>query len=119
MPLTAQSYVLILSTLNSLPVAQKIGRVLVQEKMIACVNLIPKIHSIYFWQDKICEDTEVLMVMKTRKALFSKLEKRLAELHPYEVPEILALPIHKGAQNYLDWISTNTQPFSSRTRSIK
>ncbi|MBN1687560.1 MAG: divalent-cation tolerance protein CutA [Candidatus Omnitrophica bacterium] len=95
----------VFSTAPSLSVARQIVRALVQERLAACVNIIPSVESHYRWKGKITKDREVLMVMKTRKGLFTRLEKRLKHLHPYEVPEILALPAVKGSRSYLSWMN--------------
>jgi len=102
--------ILVLSTLDSPEKARKIALQLVQEKLAACVNVIPKILSIYSWKKKLCMDQECLLLIKTRKNLYSKLEKRIRVLHPYEVPEILAFPAGKGSKDYLDWLIKSTDP---------
>jgi len=81
-----------------------IARTLVSEKLCACVNIIDPITSIYTWKGKIEQDREVLMLIKTRDALFGKLTARIKELHSYDVPEIIALPILAGNPSYLKWI---------------
>jgi len=103
-----KNFLVIFSTAPSLKVAEKIGSALVEEKLAACANITGKIRSIYSWKGKICREEEVLMILKTRKELYSRLEKRLKALHPYEVPEIIALPLTAGSRNYLEWILKNT-----------
>ena len=88
--------------------AAKIAKALVEEKLAACVNIIKGIRSIYRWQGKIEDDPEVLMVVKTREDLFEKLADRVKELHSYEVPEVIAMPITKGSEAYLKWIGEVT-----------
>jgi len=88
--------------------ALKIGRTLVAERLVACANVIPRIRSIYRWKGEICEEEEVLLVMKTRSFLFPSLMQRVLELHSYEVPEIVAFPIAQGLPGYLDWVLENT-----------
>jgi periplasmic divalent cation tolerance protein len=100
--------ILVLSTLNSPKEARKLALRLVQEKLAACVNVIPKVLSIYSWKGKICMDPECLLLIKTRKNLYSKLEKRIRALHPYEVPEILSFSLEKGSKDYLKWAMGNT-----------
>lgn len=95
-------------TVGNVEEASKIGRALVEEKLIACVNIIPQIHSIYWWKGKICDDQECLLIMKTRSSLFPSLKDRIRRLHSYEVPEIIAFPIAQGLPDYLNWVVENT-----------
>ena len=88
--------------------AIRIAKSLVEAKLAACVNIIKDIRSIYSWQGKIEDDSEVLMVVKTRSELFDSLSKKVKELHSYSVPEIIALPIIKGSEDYLKWIKDAT-----------
>ena len=89
--------------------APDLARRLVEERLVACVNLVPGIRSFYWWQGKVEDEPEVLCVMKTRSGLFEALRDRVRELHSYEVAEIIALPIHAANQPYLDWIKENTR----------
>ncbi|MEJ2430731.1 MAG: divalent-cation tolerance protein CutA [Deltaproteobacteria bacterium] len=89
--------------------ALQMARTLVQERLVACVNMVPGLRSIYWWQGKIEDEPEVLCIMKTRSNLFESLRDRVRELHSYEVEEIIALPIVAGNLPYLDWIKENTQ----------
>lgn len=84
--------------------AADLARILVEERLTACVNLVPQIRSIYRWKGQICDDSEVLLVMKTRRDRVAALEARLEALHPYEVPELVILPILAGNPAYLRWI---------------
>jgi periplasmic divalent cation tolerance protein len=88
--------------------AAKIARALVEEKLAGCVNIIRNIRSIYRWQGNIEDDTEVLMIAKTKKKLFNSLEKKVKELHSYSVPEIIAMPIAEGSNEYLQWLRDAT-----------
>jgi len=84
--------------------AVKIARSLVEAKLAGCVNIIKNIRSIYRWEEAVEDEPEVLMVAKTRKALFDELMKKVKELHSYTVPEIIALPIVEGSEDYLQWL---------------
>ncbi|MEW6359144.1 MAG: divalent-cation tolerance protein CutA [Planctomycetota bacterium] len=88
--------------------AAKIARAVVEERLVACGNITQGIRSIYRWQGKVCDDAEVLLIMKTRRDLFERLAARVKELHSYEVPEIIALPIVAGSAAYLKWIDEQT-----------
>lgn len=89
--------------------ARKIGKRVVDAKLAACVTIIPGVRSIYRWKDKICDDQEVLLVIKTTKRLFSKLEDMVKRLHSYDTPEIIAMPILAGSDDYLRWIRASTR----------
>jgi periplasmic divalent cation tolerance protein len=84
--------------------AKLIVRTLVEEELAACVNSMP-VTSTYRWQDEIVEDTEQLLIIKTKN--YERVEARIKELHTYEVPEIIALEIKQGSKEYLDWIGGN------------
>ncbi len=101
---------LCLSTCPDDETAARIARTLVEEKLAACVNRIPGIASTYRWQGEIRQDTEVLLVIKTTRERFAALRDRLVELHPYEVPELIAMDIADGHPAYLDWIAAETAP---------
>ncbi|CAO1425391.1 unnamed protein product [Diamesa serratosioi] len=85
--------------------AKKIAHGLVSNKLAACVNIIPKITSIYEWEGKINEDTEVMLMIKTRSTKVDELTKYVTDNHPYDVAEVISLPIENGNPPYLDWIS--------------
>jgi len=88
--------------------AAKIARALVEGRLAGCVNIIRNIRSIYTWQGKIEDESEVLMVVKTQKSLFDSLSKKVRELHSYTVPEIIAIPIVEGFEDYLRWLKEVT-----------
>jgi periplasmic divalent cation tolerance protein len=88
--------------------AEKIARVLVEEKIAACANIIGPVRSIYRWRDKVEDAREYLIMIKTRTSLYSRVERRIRELHSYEVPEVIALAIAKGSPPYLEWICDNS-----------
>ncbi len=88
--------------------ASLIAKALVESKLAACVNIVPAIRSIYLWKGKIEDDTEVLMIVKTREELFESLSSRVKELHSYDVPEVIAIPISKGSEDYLAWLRDST-----------
>jgi periplasmic divalent cation tolerance protein len=85
--------------------AAKIAKALVANRLAGCVNIIKDIRSIYSWQGKIEDEKEVLMIVKTQKTLFDTLMKKVKELHSYTVPEIIALPIIAGSEDYLKWLN--------------
>jgi len=101
---------IVLCTFPGLAEARQIGTSLVEKQLAACVNLIPAVESIYRWQGNIETDTEVLAVFKTSAAALPRLRAALAELHPYEVPEIVALEPVEVAESYKAWLMGETTP---------
>jgi periplasmic divalent cation tolerance protein len=101
-------YVLILITASSEKEAEKIARTLVKEKLAACVNMVSGMKSFFRWKGDISSEREVLLLAKTKDRLFEKLKKRVLELHSYEVPEIITLPILAGFEEYLGWVGKET-----------
>ena len=102
------NYIIILCNTNSKDSAETIATYLIKGNFAACVNIIPKITSIYKWQNKIEKDEEFLMLIKTKKELFNEVKDKINILHPYEVPEIISINISDGNKEYLNWIQSNT-----------
>jgi periplasmic divalent cation tolerance protein len=100
----AKAAVLVLISCANEEQGASLARVLVEERLAACVNLVREVRSIYRWQGKIEDDRETLLLVKTRKTILSRLERRVRELHSYDVPEIMALSFESGAKPYLDWL---------------
>jgi periplasmic divalent cation tolerance protein len=88
--------------------AAEIARALVEERLAACGNVVPGLRSIYRWEGKVQDDAEALLVLKTTRARFEALRDRVLALHPYEVPEVIALPVEAGSARYLAWIGAET-----------
>ncbi|HYR19915.1 MAG TPA: divalent-cation tolerance protein CutA [Myxococcales bacterium] len=100
---------LVFTTLPSADKAAELAKALVEERLAACANLLPAIRSIYRWQGKLQDENEVLLLLKTRAEHLERLKLRILELHPYEVPEVLAVPVEAGYQPYLDWLAGETK----------
>jgi periplasmic divalent cation tolerance protein len=103
----------VLVTAPSADEASRIAKVLVSDRLAACVNIVPGVHSIYEWEGKLCTDTEALLIIKTAQDAYSLLEARLKEIHPYSVPEVIALKIDRGSAQYLEWISQSVGPIGT------
>ena len=99
------SALVVLSTFPDADTAARIGRVLVDERLAACVNLVAAVRSIYRWQGAIQDEAESLAIIKTTADRYAALAARIAELHPYEVPEIIAVPLAGGHAPYLAWLT--------------
>jgi len=100
-----------LVVLTTVPYERKgwdIAKILVEEKLAACVTVSPVSRSFYWWEDSISEDKECVVIVKTKAALYPRLEARLKEIHPYTVPEIIALPVVQGSEAYLKWVGKVT-----------
>lgn len=98
-------YLVVFSTFGDAEIARKAAHALVEEKLAACANILPQIESIYHWLGKIESNTETLVLFKTTREKYPAFEQRLRALHPYEVPEIVALELTAGLPAYLDWIA--------------
>ena len=96
---------LMLCTCPDRETGQRLAESLVEERLAACVNLVPGLTSVYRWEGRVQQDSEVLLLIKTVEARVEPLSERLRQLHPYEVPEIIALPIASGLTDYLNWVS--------------
>lgn len=96
---------LVLTTLPTADAGERLARQLVDERLIACANLVPGLTSVFRWKGEVQTDAEVLMLMKTPTARVERLFARVAELHPYEVPELLALPVAVGLDAYCRWVA--------------
>jgi len=103
------SAIIILITAASSEEAGTIATALVEEKLAACVNIIPGISSTYWWEGKVCHEEEVLLIAKTMRSLFSSIRDRVRSLHSYQVPEIISFPIAEGLPEYLRWIEEVTR----------
>ena len=101
--------IVIFITAPTLDKAEEIAHALVTEGLAACASIIPQIRSVYRWEGKLCQDEEVMVLVKSRKTLFPEIRDRVKSLHSYEVPEIISLPIIDGLPEYLNWIKTVTK----------
>jgi periplasmic divalent cation tolerance protein len=103
------SVVVILVTAPDGQVAESLARVLVEERLVACVNVVPGLKSLYWWEGSVQSSDEVLMLAKARKGDVEAVAARVRELHPYEVPEVVATEVVAGLDSYLDWVNSETE----------
>ena len=99
------SPILVLTTFPDIDTAQRLCQEIVKANLAACVSILPQAQSIYMWQGKECMDTEYIALIKTTENGYSKLESYIQTKHPYELPEIIATPITKGSEDYLNWVT--------------
>ena len=97
--------IIILTTASSNKEAEIIGSKLIDKKLAACVNIIPNIKSIYYWEGKINKDSEYLLIIKTVQRVEEKIFKKICKLHSYDTPEMISIPVTGGEKNYLNWLS--------------
>ena len=102
----------VLTTFANEDDAARVSRVLVEERLIACANLLPGARSLYRWEGKVQDQAEVVVLMKSRKQDWSALLSRLHDLHPYDTPECLALRVAAGAPRYMEWLEAALAPES-------
>src|SRR5437660_303108 len=100
---------LVLTNVPDFSAANVLAQQLVERKLAACVNLLPAVHSVYFWQGALEQSTEVTLMIKTTGERYGELEAVIQASHPYDLPEIIALPIVKGLPAYLAWIGAETK----------
>jgi periplasmic divalent cation tolerance protein len=103
-----ESYVIVLTTIGADVDPASIGMRLVEERLAACVNVLPEMESFFRWHGAVERDRERQLVIKTRAARLTELERRLHEMHPYDLPEFLVLPVQAGSEGYLRWVSNST-----------
>lgn len=89
--------------------AKKISNALINENLAACISMVDKVHSVFSWNSEVCSENEMLLIIKTRRELFEKIEVVIKALHSYNVPEIIALPVIVGSEDYLGWIEHETK----------
>jgi len=100
--------IVVLITAVSREEADRIARRLVEDRLAACVTIVPQVRSIFMWEQKLSQEDEVLLLVKSRRAQFAQLAEAVKRLHSYSVPEIIALPVVMGSADYLRWVSEST-----------
>lgn len=97
-------YLLVITTIDDPEAARRLAKSLVEGRAAACVNIVPSVLSVYRWKGEVEEGNEYLLLMKTTEDAFEALSKAVSELHPYDLPELIALPVESGSRGYLEWI---------------
>ena len=110
-------YIVVLSTAPSVEEARRIAHEVVIDRLAACVNLVTGVVSVYEWENKVQEEPEVLLIMKTRGALARRLTEKIIEIHPYDCPEVVVLPVLDGSKAYFNWIESVTVSGETREES--
>ena len=103
------TYIVLFITTANTEEAQRISRALLEQRKVACVNIVPGVSSFFWWQDKIDSAQENLLIVKTKASQLNELVRLVKELHSYDVPEIIAMPIIGGNQDYLEWIGNEVK----------
>jgi periplasmic divalent cation tolerance protein len=101
--------ILVISTLPDREHAEKLAHALLEQRLAACVNILPGVRSVYRWQGRVESANETMLLIKTTMACYPALEAAIKERHPYELPEIVAVPINAGLPAYLAWVKTETK----------
>ena len=104
-----QEVVTLLTAAPGMEEAQRIARALVSERLAACANIIPEVSSIYWWEGQVQDEQEAMLIIKTTPAQVDALEARLVELHPYDVPELLSIPVTGGHPPYIAWVGSEVE----------
>jgi periplasmic divalent cation tolerance protein len=94
--------------------AARLGKILVEERLAACVNIVPNVRSFYRWKNALCDEREWILLIKGRRPMFNRLKDRILELHSYDLPEVLCIEVADGHGPYLQWIAESTRTESSR-----
>lgn len=97
--------IMVFVTVPGARVGSRVSKGVLTSRLASCVSVIPRVRSMYWWEGKITQANEVMLVMKTTKSKYKKLERRIMELHPYQVPEIIAIPLVAGLPQYIEWVA--------------
>lgn len=100
--------IVIYCTVPDIKVAKNITKIIMKHKLAACVSMVDRVNSVFSWDGEICEEKEILMMIKTRRTNYAKIKLVIEDLHPYTVPEIIALPVVDCSEDYLKWLVKET-----------
>ena len=99
------NFLIILTTVSAVEEGESIANILVEKQLAACINIIPKISSVYRWEGKVHSESEILLLIKTTKDLETEVYREVQNVHPYDTPELITVPITNGSKTYLDWMT--------------
>jgi periplasmic divalent cation tolerance protein len=102
-------FAVVMVTAPDMALARRLAKAGLEAKLAACANIVPAVESHYWWEGNLESSEEVLLILKTRQALLPKLERAIREIHPYDTPEFVALPLTAGSRKYLTWLKDNTE----------
>ena len=105
MPITKSDIIIVFVTVPGPREGSRISRAILTSRLAACVNVISGVQSMYQWKGKIVREKEAMLVMKTTRLRYRKLEQKIKKLHPYEVPEVIAIPLICGSSQYIEWVT--------------
>ena len=105
MPVAKSEIIIVFVTVPGLREGSRISKAILTSRLAACVNVIPGVQSIYKWKGKIVQEKEAMLVLKTTRPRYRKLEQKIKQLHPYEVPEVIAIPLIFGSPQYIEWVT--------------
>ena len=111
--MSENKFIMIITTVNSDSAAKKIAQALIEEKLAACVNIIPSVTSIFRWEGKVSTESELILIAKSKKKLFDEIKDKILSLHPYKLPEIITVPIVDGSKEYLKWVEDELKDISA------
>ena len=103
------NFAIVMVTAPDRALARRLAKAALEAKLAACANIVPAVESHYWWEGKLEQSDELLLILKTRQALLPKLERTVREIHPYDTPEFVALPLTAGSRKYLAWLEDNTE----------
>ena len=107
--MSKNGFILVITTSGSDSEAKKLAQALIENKLAACVNIIPSITSIFRWEGKISAEPELMLIAKSHQKFFSKIKEKILSIHSYDIPEIISVPISEGSEEYLKWIEEQLQ----------
>ena len=111
--MSENKFIMIITTVNSDSAAKKIAQALIEEKLAACVNIIPSVTSIFRWEGKVSTESELILIAKSKEKLFDEIKDKILSLHPYKLPEIITVPIVDGSKEYLKWVEDELKDISA------